>query len=72
MTPATTLTKIAFPQLNCNVKETLWRLQEKEVRCNRKATFHYKDKLQEVFRAGLNEIKYDYVDSKHQFIYSIT
>jgi len=72
MTPATTLTKIAFPQLNCNVKETLWRLQEKEVRCNRKATFHYKDKLQEVFRAGLNGIKYDYVDSKHQFIYSIT
>jgi len=31
------------------------------VRCNRKATFHYKGKLQEVFRAGLNEIKYDYV-----------
>jgi len=67
MTPATTLTKIAFPQINCNVKETLWRLQEKEVRCNRKATFHYKGKLQEVFRAGLNEIKYDYVDSKQHF-----
>jgi len=30
-------------------------------------TFHYKDKLQEVFRAGLNEIKYDYVDSKQHF-----
>jgi len=29
-TPATKLTKIAFPQINCNVKETLWRLQEKE------------------------------------------
>jgi len=30
-TPATTLTKTAFhPQINCNVKETLWRLQEKE------------------------------------------
>jgi len=42
MTPATTLTKIAFPQINCNVKVPLWRLQEKEVRCNRKATFHYK------------------------------
>jgi len=24
-------------------------------------------KLQEVFRAGLNEIKYDYVDSKQHF-----
>jgi len=30
-------------------------------------TFHYKGKLQEVFRAGLNEIKYDYVDSKQHF-----
>jgi len=67
MTPATTLTKIAFPQINCNVKGTLQRLQEKEVRCSRKATFHYKGKLQEVFRAGLNEIKYDYVDSKQHF-----
>jgi len=37
------------------------------VRCNRKATFHCKGKLQEVFRAGLNEIKYDYVDSKQHF-----
>jgi len=37
------------------------------VRCNRKATFHYKGKLQEVFLAGLNEIKYDYVDSKQHF-----
>jgi len=45
MTPATTLTKIAFPQINCNVKETLWRLQEKEVRCSRKSTFQYKGKL---------------------------
>jgi len=25
-TRATTLTKIAFPQINCNLKETLWRL----------------------------------------------
>jgi len=24
------------------------------VRCNRKTTFHYKGKLQEVFRAGLH------------------
>jgi len=67
MTPATTLTKIAFPQIICNVEEMLWRLQEKEVRCNRKATFHYRGKLQEVFRAGLNEIKYDDVDSKQHF-----
>jgi len=37
------------------------------VRCNRKATFHYKGKLQEVFRAGLNEIKYDYVNAKQRF-----
>jgi len=29
-TRATTLTKIAFPQINCKVKEMLWRLQEKE------------------------------------------
>ena len=28
--PVTTLTKIAFPQINCNVKETLCRLHEKE------------------------------------------
>jgi len=27
---ATTLTKIAFPQISWNVKETLWRLQEQE------------------------------------------
>jgi len=37
------------------------------VRYSRKATFHYKGKLQEVFRAGLNEIKYDYVDCKQHF-----
>jgi len=41
--------------------------KKKSVRCNRKATFHYKGKLQELFRAGLNEIKYDYVDSKQHF-----
>ena len=41
--------------------------KKKKVRCNRKATFHYKGKLQEVFRAGLNEIKYNYVDSKQHF-----
>jgi len=38
------------------------------VQCSRKATFHYKGKFQEVFRAGLNEIKYNYVDSK-QHVY---
>jgi len=37
------------------------------VRWSRKATFHYKGKLQEVFRADLNEIKYDHVDSKQHF-----
>jgi len=37
------------------------------VRCSRKTTFDYKGKLQEVFRDGLNEIKYDYVDSKLHF-----
>jgi len=56
-----------FPQINCNVKETLWRLQEKAVWCNKKAAFHYKGKLQEVFRGGLNENKYDYVDSQQHF-----
>jgi len=37
------------------------------VRCNRKATFHYKGKLQDVFRDGLNKIKYDHVESKQHF-----
>jgi len=37
------------------------------VRCSRKATFHYKGKLQEFFRAGLHEIKYDYVASKQHY-----
>jgi len=36
-------------------------------RCTRKATIHYKSKLQEVLSAGLNEITYDYVDSKQHF-----
>ena len=37
------------------------------MRCSRKATFHYKSKLQEVVSAGLNEIAYDYVDSNQHF-----
>jgi len=41
--------------------------KKKNVRCSRKTIFHSKGKLQEVFRAGLNEIKYDYVDSKQHF-----
>jgi len=41
--------------------------KKKNVRCNRKATFYYKGKLQEVSRAGLNEIEYDYADSKQHF-----
>jgi len=44
---------------------------KKSVRCNRKATFYYKGTLQEVIRAALSEIKYDYVDSNSIFIYSI-
>jgi len=65
-TPATTPTKTASPQINCNVKGCD-ACKKKSVRCDRKATFHYKVKLQEVFRAGLNEIKYAYVDSKQHF-----
>jgi len=65
-TPATTLTKTAFPQIICNVKG-YDACKKKSVQCNKKVTFHYKGKLQEVFRAGLNEIKYDYVDSKQHF-----
>jgi len=29
-TRATTLTKLTFPHINCNVKETQWRLLQKE------------------------------------------
>jgi len=46
--------------------------KKKNVRRNRKATFHYKGKLQEVFRAGLNEIKYDYGDSKQYFLSTVS
>ena len=53
----------AFPQINCNVKN---------VRSNRKATFHYKGKLQEVFRTGLNEIKCEYVDSKQHSLSTVS
>jgi len=41
--------------------------KNKNVRCSRKATFNCKGKLQAFFRAGLNETKYDYVDSKQHF-----
>jgi len=34
--------KNSVSQINCNVKETLSRLQEIDVRCIRKPTFHYK------------------------------
>jgi len=45
---ATIFTKIASPQINCNMKKTSLRLYEKEpVMC----------KLQEFFRSGLNEMK---------------
>jgi len=55
---------------SCNFYLNTWRqikfdaCKKKNVRCNRKATFHYKGKLQDVFRIGLNEIKYD---SKQHF-----
>ena len=66
-TCATTLTKITFPGINCNVKETQRRLLEKERAMQQKSDISLQGKLQEFFRAGLNEIKYDYVDSKQHF-----
>ena len=66
-TRATTLTKITFPGSNCNVKETQRRLLEKERAMQQKSDISLQGKLQEFFRAGLNEIKYDYVDSKQHF-----
>ena len=65
-TPATMLRNTAFPQIYCNVK-VCDVCKKKSVRCNRKATFHYNGKLLEVFRAGLNESEYNYVDSKLHF-----
>ena len=56
--------KFVFSQVQ-NVR--CWTCKKKNVRCSRKTTFHYKGKLQEVFRAGLNEINYNYVDSKQHF-----
>jgi len=58
-TSTTTLTKITFPKLTAMWRTRCDACKKKNVRCNRKATFYYKGKLQEVFRAGLNEIKYD-------------
>jgi len=40
--------------------------KKKNVRCSRKATFHYCKKFF-CNNADLNEIKYDYVDSKQHF-----
>ena len=48
-------------QINCNVKGCD-ACKKMSLRCYRKATLHYNGKLQEVFRAELNESKYDYVD----------
>jgi len=61
------LQKQRFPKFTAMWKKRCDTCKKKSVRCNRKATFHYKGKLQDVFRAGLNEIKYDYVDSKQHF-----
>jgi len=66
-TRATTLTKITFPQINCNVEEMQWRLLEKERAMQQKSDISLQGKLQEFFRGSLNEIKYDYVDSKQHF-----
>jgi len=62
-TPATTLTKTAFPQINCNVKERLVTPVRKRA-CDVTEKRHF---IQKVFCADLNEIKYDYVDSKQHF-----
>ena len=61
------LQKQRFPKLTAMWTKGCDACKKKSVRCNRKATFHCKGKLQEVFRAGLNEIKYDDVDSKQHF-----
>ena len=66
-TRATALTKITFPQINCNVKEKQWRLLEKERAMLQKSDISLQGKLKKIFRAGLNEIKYDYVESKQHF-----
>jgi len=61
--PATTLKKQRFSKLTAMWKKGCDACKKKSMRCNRKTTFHYKGKL----RAGLNEIKHDYVDSKMHF-----
>ena len=64
------LQKYRFPRLTAMWSKCCDACKKKSVRCNRKATFHYKGKLREVFRAGLNDIKYDYIPN-NIFIYSI-
>ena len=66
-TRTTTLTKIAFPQITTIWKKRCDACKKKNVRCDNKTTFHYKGKLQELFRVGLNETTYNYVDSKQHF-----
>jgi len=44
-----------------------WRPLEEERAMQQKSDISLQDKLQEVFRAGLTEIKYDYADSKQYF-----
>jgi len=66
-TTATPLTKTAFAQIYCNVKTRCDAHKKKNAWCSRKLTFHYHGKLQEIFRAGFNEIKYDYADFQHHF-----
>jgi len=49
------LQKQRFPKLTAMWKKGCDACKKKNVRCHRKETFHYKGRLQEVFRAGLNE-----------------
>jgi len=61
------LQKQCFPKLTAMWKKGCDACKKKSVRCHRKAAFHCKGKSQEVFRTGLNEIKYDNVDFKQHF-----
>jgi len=54
---ATTFTKIASPQTNCNMKKRHYAYTKRTRDVAKKATFHYQGKLQERFLSGLNEMK---------------
>jgi len=50
------LQKERFSKLTAMWKKRCDACKKKNVRCNRKATFHYKVKLQEIFRAGWTKL----------------